>query len=48
MVLLDSLILLIHLMRPGMMIDPDLNFEQIARQRFDAAMDLLENGLYSY
>ena len=48
MVLLDSLILLIHLMRPGMMIDPDLNFEQIARQRFDAAMDLLENGLYMY
>ena len=48
-VLLDSLILLFHMMRPGMMmIDPDLNFEQLARQRFDAAMDLLENGLYTY
>jgi len=49
MVLLDSLILLFHMMRPGMMmINPDLNFEQIAQQRFDAAMDLLENGLYTY
>jgi hypothetical protein len=35
-------------MKPGMqMIDPDLSIEEIAKLRFDAAMDLLENGLYS-
>jgi AcrR family transcriptional regulator len=48
MTLLDSLILLVHLMRPGMMLSPDLSFEEILKQRFDAAMDLLENGLYTY
>jgi hypothetical protein len=31
-----------------MMIDPELSFEQIPRQRSDAAMDILENGLYTY
>ena len=47
MILLDSLILLLHLMRPGMMLNPDYSFEEIVQQRFDAAMDLLENGLYT-
>ncbi len=48
MVLLDSLILLLHMMRPVMMmISPDQSFEQIAQQRFDAFIDLLENGLYT-
>jgi AcrR family transcriptional regulator len=46
--LLDSLIMFIHMMRPGMkMIAPELSFEEITRQRFEAVIDLLENGLYS-
>ncbi len=47
MVLLDSLILLLHLMRPGMTLNPDYSFEELVQQRFEAAMDLLENGLYT-
>jgi len=47
MTLLDSLILLLHLMRPGMTLNPDYSFEELVQQRFDAAMDLLENGLYA-
>jgi AcrR family transcriptional regulator len=47
MTLLDSLILLLHLLRPGMMLNAELNFEEVVQQRFDAAMDLLENGLYT-
>ncbi|MFA9453247.1 MAG: TetR/AcrR family transcriptional regulator [Candidatus Aminicenantaceae bacterium] len=47
--LLDSLIVFLHMIRSGMMmISPDLSFEQIAQQRFDAVMDLLEKGLYTY
>jgi AcrR family transcriptional regulator len=46
--LLDSLIMFFHVMKPGMqMINPDENIEEIAELRFDAVMDLLENGLYS-
>ena len=46
--LLDSLIMLFHIMKPGMkIIDTDLSIEEIAKLRFDAAMDLLENGLYT-
>jgi hypothetical protein len=48
MTLLDSLIMFLHLLRPGMMLNPDLSFEEIVQRRFDAAMDLLENGLYAY
>ena len=48
MVLLDSLILLFHMMRPGMMmISPEKSFEELAEWRFDAVMDLLEYGLYT-
>jgi AcrR family transcriptional regulator len=48
MVLLDSLILFFHMVRPGMMtISPGQSFEQIVKQRFDVVIDLLENGLYT-
>jgi AcrR family transcriptional regulator len=46
--LLDSLIMFFHVMMPGMqMISPNESMEEIARLRFDAVIDLLENGLYS-
>jgi AcrR family transcriptional regulator len=46
--LLDSLIMFFHVMMPGMqMISPNQSMEEIAELRFDAAMDLLEKGLYS-
>jgi hypothetical protein len=45
---LDSLIMFFHMIKPGMqLISPDESMEEIAETRFDAAMDLLENGLYS-
>ena len=46
--LLDSLIMFFHVMKPGMqMINPNVSMEEIVNLRFDAVMDLLENGLYS-
>jgi len=46
--LLDSLILFFHMMMPGLPpISPDESMEEIAKLRFEAVMDLLENGLYS-
>ena len=46
--LLDSLIMFFHMMRPGMpFISQEEGMEEIVKHRFDAAMDLLENGLYS-
>jgi AcrR family transcriptional regulator len=46
--LLDSLIMFFHVMKPGMqMISPKETMEEIARIRFDAIIDLLENGLYT-
>jgi AcrR family transcriptional regulator len=46
--LLDSLIMFFHMLTPGMqIIDSSLSLEEIAKLRFDAVMDLLENGLYS-
>ena len=46
--LLDSLIMFFHMMRPGMQfISQEESMEEIVKHRFDAAMDLLENGLYS-
>jgi AcrR family transcriptional regulator len=46
--LLDSLIMLFHMMKPGMqMISPNESMEELAKLRYDAAMDLLENGLYT-
>lgn len=47
--ILDSLILLFHMMLPGMqMIDHNLSIEEIARMRLEAVFDLFEHGLYSY
>ncbi|MFC2165788.1 TetR/AcrR family transcriptional regulator, partial [Acidobacteriota bacterium] len=46
--LLDSLIMMFHMMKPGMqLISPDESLEEIAKVRFEATMDLLENGLYT-
>jgi len=46
--LLDSLIMFFHMMKPGMqLISPNESMEEIAKLRFEAVMDLLENGLYS-
>jgi AcrR family transcriptional regulator len=46
--LLDSLIMFFHMMKPGMqLIRQEDSMEEIAKLRFDAVMDLLENGLYS-
>lgn len=46
--LLDSLIVFFHMMKPGMqIISPNESMEEIAKLRFEAVMDLLENGLYS-
>jgi AcrR family transcriptional regulator len=46
--LLDSLVMFYHMMKPGMqMISPNESMEEIAKIRFDAIMDLLENGLYT-
>ncbi len=46
--LLDSLIMFFHMMKSGMqIIRPELSMEEIAKLRFEAIMDLLENGLYS-
>jgi AcrR family transcriptional regulator len=46
--LLDSLIMFFHMMKPGMQfISPEEGMEEIIKRRFDAAMDLLENGLYT-
>jgi len=37
-----------HMMKPGMqLISPDESMEEIAKVRFEAIMDLLENGLYT-
>jgi AcrR family transcriptional regulator len=46
--ILDALILMFHMMLPGMrFLDPNLSIEEIARLRLEAIFDLLENGLYS-
>ena len=46
--LLDSLIIFFHMMKPGMKhISPNESMEDVAKLRFEAVMDLLENGLYS-
>ncbi len=46
--LLDSLIGFLHLMRPGVeLMSPGQSIEQITEQRFEAVIDLLENGLFS-
>jgi len=47
-VLLDSLIMFFHFMRPGMhFMSLDVGMEEIVKRRYDAAMDLLEKGLYT-
>ena len=46
--LLDSLIVFLHVMRPVVeLMSPGQSVEQITEQRFEAVMDLLENGLFS-
>ena len=46
--LLDSLIMFFHVMKPGMqLIRPNESMEDIAKLRFEAIIDLLENRLYS-
>ena len=46
--LLDSLIVFLHMMRPGVdLMSPGQSIEQITEQRFEAVIDLLENGLFS-
>ncbi|MGD8538524.1 MAG: TetR family transcriptional regulator [Candidatus Aminicenantes bacterium] len=46
--LLDSLIMFFHMMKSEMhFISSDAGMEEIAKVRFEAVMDLLENGLYS-
>jgi len=45
--LLDSLIVFFHMMRPGVeLMNPGQSVEQITEQRFEAVIDLLENGLF--
>lgn len=47
-VLFDSLIVFLHTMRPVIeLMSPDLSIEEITEQRFNAVIDLLENGLFS-
>ncbi len=46
--LLDSLIVFLHVMRPVVeLMSPGQSVEQITEQRFEAVIDLLENGLFS-
>jgi hypothetical protein len=46
--LLDSVIVFLHMMRPGVdLMSPGQSIEQITEQRFEAVIDLLENGLFS-
>ena len=46
--LLDSLILFLHFMRPAIeLMCPEQTVEQIVERRFEAVIDLFENGLYS-
>jgi AcrR family transcriptional regulator len=46
--LLDSLIVFLHMMRSGVeLMSPGQNIEQITEQRFEAVIDLFENGLFS-
>ncbi len=46
--LLDSLIVFLHMMRPGVdLMSPGQSIEQITEQRFEAVIDLFENGLFS-
>ena len=46
--LLDSLIVFLHVMRPIVeLMSPGQSVEQITEQRFEAVIDLLENGLFS-
>jgi len=46
--LLDSMIVFLHMMRPGVdLMSPDQSIEQITEQRFEAVIDLFENGLFS-
>ena len=44
--LLDSLIFFSHLMRPSLELMSGVDVEKLFERRFDAIMDLLENGLY--
>jgi AcrR family transcriptional regulator len=44
--LLDSLIFFSHFLRPSLELMSEENAEQLFERRFDAIMDLLENGLY--
>jgi len=46
--LLDSLIVFLHMMRSGVdLMSPGQSIEQITEQRFEAVIDLFENGLFS-
>ena len=46
--LLDSLIVFLHVMRPIVeLMSPGQSVEQLTEQRFEAVIDLLENGLFS-
>jgi hypothetical protein len=46
--LLDSLIVFLHMMRPGVeLMSPGQSVEQITEKRFEAVIDLFENGLFS-
>ncbi len=46
--LLDSLIVFLHMMRPGVdLMSPGQTVEQITEKRFEAVIDLFENGLFS-
>ena len=46
--MLDSLIVFLHVMRPVVeLMSPGQNVEQITQQRFEAVIDLFENGLFS-
>ncbi len=42
------MIVFLHMMRPGVdLMSPDQSIEQIIEKRFEAVIDLLENGLFS-
>jgi AcrR family transcriptional regulator len=46
--LLDSLIVFLHVMRPMVeLMSPGQSVEQVTEQRFEAVIDLLENGFFS-
>ncbi len=46
--LLDSLFVFLHMMRSGVdLMSPGQSIEQITEKRFEAVIDLLENGLFS-